>query len=323
MKRLILSSLALVFPTTALATDLDLRAESGGNTTITVVPGEVVDYEIVGELTDNLNEGLAFFRFDLSFDGGALEQADDPTAAPMTAFDRPAGVTNPAGFGGTEIGGDLVQVGGLMNTINNFFAPYPNGSVITGVAKPGFAEVLVRGSLTAPDQVGTYTLSISEIDANVVRQGETGFPFWAVEQAQAGTVTNLTVVVSALSSPRTTVSISSPLPVTLDLHGGTPWGNRFYWLIGTAAGTTPGIALGGGLILPINPDPYTGFTITNPNTSVLSNNVGNLSPIGQSTAVFNLPLGINPHLVGAQISHAYVTLAQDFVSEAVTVTLVP
>ena len=45
------------------------------------------------------------------------------------------------------------------------------------------------------------------------------------QQAPAGTVTNLTIVVSGLSSPSTTVSISSPTRVALSLHGGTPYAN--------------------------------------------------------------------------------------------------
>jgi len=324
MKRLIPLCLAFALPATAaLATDLNLSAESSGSNAITVVPGELVNYEVVGELGDNLSQGLAFFRLDLSFDGGPLPQADDPTAAPMTSFDRPSGVTNPAGFGGTEVNGDLIQIGGAMNTVNSSFAPFPNGSVTTGIAQPSSAEVLVRGTLTAPKQVGSYTLSIADVDANVIRLGETGIPFWAVEQAGAGAITNLTIEVSALSTQNDTVSISNPAPVTLDLHAGSLHGGRNYWLIGTAAGTSPGILLTTGLTLPINPDAYTDFTIAVPNSATLQNNVGSLSPFGTATSTFNLRIGVNAHLAGVQVHHAFVTISQDFHSEAVVTTLVP
>ena len=115
----------------------------------------------------------------------------------MTSFDRPLGLTNPAGFGGTVVAGKLVQVGGAQNTIANTFAPYPNGSVVVDVAQIGQALTLVAGSLTAPLTPGTYTLSTTAVVANVIRQGETGIPFWRVDRALPGTLTPLTVIVSS------------------------------------------------------------------------------------------------------------------------------
>jgi hypothetical protein len=125
--------------------------------------------------------------------------AAEPSSAPMLSFDKPAGVTNPAGFGGTVAAGKLVQVGGAQNTIANVFAPYPNGTVVVDVAQLGQAVTLVTGQLTAPVTPGTYTLSMSAVVATVIRQGETGVPFWRVETAPPGTLTPLTVIVSSLS----------------------------------------------------------------------------------------------------------------------------
>ena len=85
----------------AAATDLNLSVESGGTNGIVVAPGDSVNWSVVGGLSDGANEGLAFFVFDVSFDGGSLTQADAPTFAPMTSFDTPLGLANPAGFGGT------------------------------------------------------------------------------------------------------------------------------------------------------------------------------------------------------------------------------
>jgi hypothetical protein len=181
----------------AFATNLNLRVQSGGTSSITVPPGTPVPWSLVGELSDNLNEGLALFAVDLSWSGGTLPAAANPTTSPMLNFARPAGVNNPAGFGGTPSAGMLLQVGGAQNTINSSFAPYPIGTVITGVAWPGQAVALATGQVTAPAQPGTYTLSPSNVVANVIKQGETGTPFWRVEKATPGSMTFLIVQVSS------------------------------------------------------------------------------------------------------------------------------
>ena len=186
--------LAAVLP--AGATNLNLTIQSGGQGTVTVPPGANVPYNVVGVLSDAASDGLAGFSVDLSFSGGPLPMAAAPSSAPMLSFDKPAGLTNPAGFGGTVVAGKLVQVGGAQNTIANVFAPYPKGNVVVDVAQMGQALTLVAGQLTAPVTPGTYTLSMSAVAATVIQQGSTGVPFWKVDKAQAGTLTPLTVIVS-------------------------------------------------------------------------------------------------------------------------------
>jgi hypothetical protein len=182
----------------ALATNLDLSVQSGGSNVVTVLPGANVPYSVMGELGDAASDGLAAFSIDLSFSGGPLAAADAPSGPPMVSFNRPLGLTNPAGFGGTVVAGLLVQVGGAQNTIKNVFAPYPNGSVVTGVAQLGQPLALVTGHLTAPVAQGTYRLVPSRMGANVIQPGQTGMPFWRVDKALPGTITPLTVIVSSL-----------------------------------------------------------------------------------------------------------------------------
>ena len=183
----------------AAATNLNLTIQSGGQSTVTVPPGANVPYNIVGVLSDAATDGLAGFSLDLTFTGGPLAMADEPSSAPMLSFDKPAGLTNPAGFGGTLMAGKLVQVGGAQNTIANVFAPYPNGNVVVDVAQLGQAVTLVTGHLTAPAAPGTYLLSMSAVVATAIQQGQTGVPFWKVEKAPPGILTPLTVIVSSLS----------------------------------------------------------------------------------------------------------------------------
>lgn len=188
-----LMTAALAVP--GLASDLNLSITSGGSNGILVGPGGVVSYDVTGELSDAANEGLALFAVDLVFDGGDLAQAAAPASDPMQRFASPMGLNNPAGFGGTVIGGDLIQVGGGQNTIANTFAPQPSGMVVTGVAQPGAPEVLVSGMLTAPMTPGVYVLTATNVVANVIREGETGTPFWAVDPVTDSSVTSLEIVV--------------------------------------------------------------------------------------------------------------------------------
>jgi cytochrome c551/c552 len=180
----------------SVGSDLRLSVVSGVSP-LTVAPGGLVRYEVVAELADNHNQGLAMVTFDLDFDGGVLPQADTPTVGPMANFVSPLGLSNPAGFGGTQAGGGLQQVGGAMNTINNSFAPQPMGTVVTGLAAKGSPLAVAQGSFMAPTTPGTYTLTLSSPMANVITEGTTGFPFWEVQRGGIGGVRNLTIVVEA------------------------------------------------------------------------------------------------------------------------------
>ncbi|UCC30030.1 MAG: hypothetical protein JSU86_17755 [Phycisphaerales bacterium] len=190
---------------TASATDLDLFLTwNDVMDEITVVPGAVISYEVSAILSDDLNLGLAGFSFDLEFDSGDLSQAlPGPHMGP---FVGPAGFNNTAGFGGMTdaLGreGDLVQVGGAQNTINNVesIAPMPIGFVTTGLCKPPTKCVLATGTLTVPETPGEYTLSIpaGSVFANVIKADETGDPFWATEAVGLGSSSHLSLAISVV-----------------------------------------------------------------------------------------------------------------------------
>jgi len=307
----------------ALASDLNLDVTSGGQNVVMVAPGAAVTWSVTGELSDGNNQGLAMFAFDMSFAGGALLPGDAPGSMPMQNFATPLGVNNPAGFGGTSIGGGLVQVGGAQNTIVNFFAPYPTGTVITGVAAQGAPEVLASGTLAAPMQVGSYTLSVSNVMANAIRTGTTGDPSWAVDGCGVGSVTNLEVVVVGLTADVPSLSVQTTDSQVLSLDAGAARAGRMYIMLGTFAGTTPGLNLANGMHLPLNPSYYLTFTITNRNTALLSNSLGVLDGNGHATATFHLP-HVPPSVAGLVLHHAYLLLQPiDFISNPVALTLVP
>lgn len=200
-------------------TALNVSVRAGGASELVVPPGGIVPYEVVGLLSDDRNEGLALVGFDLIFNGGPLPHADIPTDEPtpgcdnpMINFTRPWGITNPdspcppaCGFGGTIINGALVQVGGGQNTIRNTpgNAPFPIGPVLLGVAQPGGCgpAVLVTGSFTAPSVPGVYTLMLRNMFGNIIKEGETGEPFWVTQAALVGRVDDLVVVVQDSAFP--------------------------------------------------------------------------------------------------------------------------
>lgn len=310
-------------PAAGAATDLNLSAESGGRNLVIVTPGAAVNYAVVGELSNNGSKGLAMVCFDLSFSGGPLSAASTPTSNPMKNFASPQGLSNPAGFGGTLVGGSLVQVGGAQNTINNAFAPKPIGSVITDVAQAGTPQVLASGTLTAPTQCGTYTLAISNVMGNVIRAGETGVPFWAVDPAGVGSTSNLTVEVVALFADVGTLSVANPGTAHFSLNAGASNANRPYWLLGTFSGTVPGLTLANGTHIPLNPSVYLSFTLSNPNTAPLGNSLGFLNNVGHGVSSFTLP-HVPAAAAGLVLDHSFVLLQPvNFASNAVEVTLVP
>ena len=219
MKRFVVLALAIGFGgASAWASDLNISVESGGSNVVNnVSPNAVVNFQVEGVLSDDVNEGLALVGLDFHFTGGALagDTVIVPAGAiscgnPMPAFVKPDGITNPAGYGGTLIGTDLIQVGGGQNTIVNSLdnpacspncAPFPIGAVLTGVAQPSVCgtAVIATGSVTAPAAPGSYELQVLNLFANVIKDGETGVPFYATEAAGVGTITNLTINVSAVA----------------------------------------------------------------------------------------------------------------------------
>lgn len=199
----------------SLTTSMNLSVQFRNSNAITVKPSTRIRYMVVGVLSDDNNQGLALMGFNLVFDGGDLQQAFEPTGEPTPGCDNPMinfvvpwGITNPAGFGGTIIDGDLVQVGGGQNTINNTpdNADFPIGPVLLGVAQPSGCGpvVFARGDLQVPDIEGVYTLYITEFFANVIQYDTDGDPYWATEAVQIGTLTPLTITVSLLDDTDTT-----------------------------------------------------------------------------------------------------------------------
>jgi hypothetical protein len=239
MKKMLAVLVAGLIASPALASTLNLNVKSTVNNTnaVTVGPGAAVGFKVEGVLNDNLNEGLALVGFDLHLTGaGGSGQTPLPANAvvapsgtvscanPMRAFVKPEGITNPAGYGGTLIAGDLVQVGGGQNTIKNSVdnpacapncAPFPIGTPILGVAQPAVCgtAVVATGSFNAPATPGVYTLQVLNGFANIIKDGEVlANAFLATEAAGINVTGSLAITVGGCSG----ITASTPAKCSVD-----------------------------------------------------------------------------------------------------------
>ena len=130
----------------------------------------------------------------------------------------------------------------------------------------------------------------------------------------------------ALSTDTHQLSMAAGGKQTFSLDAGSPHGGKPYLLVGTLSGVKPGVALGGGLRLALNPDAYFLFTLYNPN-GLIAGSLGFLDGAGRATAKFQLPPGLPQAFVGTRLDHAFVAFGAKFVtfdaaSNAVPLTMV-
>lgn len=315
---------------TAQASDLNLRVTSNGFASVGVAPGAAVPYVLTGELSDNSSAGLALFAVDMTCSGGgnaggSMPPAVNPALAPMNNFASPRGFTNPTGFGGVPFTGPgnvfgLRQLGGGQNTINNTIASSPNGTVILGLAQSGSPLDLATGTLNAPYQVGTFTLSAANPLANVIRAGQGATPpFWKVDAAGAGSNVPLTITVQAVRPNRTTMSVSAGETCRLLISAGPANAGRPYVMWGSLTGTAGTAIPSSSATIPLTQDRYLEYTQTTPNGQFLQNSSGVLDANGRATVTFRP----NIRFAGHTAWHAfYVAGPVGFVSEAEPVVVV-
>ena len=134
--------------------------------------------------------------------------------------------------------------------------------------------------------------------------------------------------VEPLSASVSTISLAAGGLQTLALDAGRDHANDLYWVFGSVTGTTPGIPIGGGFVVPLNFDAYFQISLSSPNMVPLLFSFAGLNGVGHAEAGFLIPAGFAPGLAGLTANHAFVALdpisfAPTFVSNAVGVGLVP
>lgn len=172
----LLVGLLLAVPCLADGTvSLTLSSPSDGQD---VDAGASVSWTITAEVSTGDNLGLALIAVDLLQDELNPELMDIPPAdaAPteMQGFALPGGVTNPAGYPGTQVGDtgeqNLLQIGGGQNI---FGQAGPTGigqdvDVDSSIGQGVGGQVIATGSFNAPATTGSYTFTISGAVANTL-----------------------------------------------------------------------------------------------------------------------------------------------------------
>jgi hypothetical protein len=142
----------------------------------------------------------------------------------------------------------------------------------------------------------------------------------------AGVGTDLRAYRSPLSQDLAEISVSSGGTQTMKLHAPAHAG-KTYWLVGSASGKTPGLAVGP-VTLPLNPDSYMLWTIAHPSSPVLAGSLGQLGPGGDAVVALNLPAGVSIGGLPLVVNHAFLAVdltlgTASFASNANVVRLVP
>jgi hypothetical protein len=127
------------------------------------------------------------------------------------------------------------------------------------------------------------------------------------------------------SDPLASIATQGTQDLLLDF--GLAGAGRFYFMLGSVSGTSPGIALPNSSdTLPLVFDAYTSTLLDRP-TLTITNGWGVLDELGRADAQFRVPNGLDPSFAGLVLHHAAVTLdpvsGALAASNAVAVELVP
>ena len=123
-----------------------------------------------------------------------------------------------------------------------------------------------------------------------------------------------------------TLSLSAGGQLRFDLCAGVAHAGEPYFVLGSTAGTTPGLPLGVDT-LPLNPSAYLNLSLGAPNQPPLVDTLAALDSYGRAQAGLALPSGSDPVLAGLTLHHAYLQLDASFAitgaSNALQAQLVP
>ena len=95
----------------------------------------------------------------------------------------------------------------------------------------------------------------------------------------------------------------------LELRASHAHAGEVYVVVGSASGTDPGFPVSSSVLLPLNYDGYTQFTVQQANTGPLVNTHRVLDAHGKASAAIVLPAGTDAGLAGTTLHHAFVSFA--------------
>jgi hypothetical protein len=139
----------------------------------------------------------------------------------------------------------------------------------------------------------------------------------------SGAVRAYTWAPAGVTGSPATLSSTAGGSQTLSIDVGSYFGSSPFIVLGSISGDVPGFALGS-MIVPLNPDPYTLFTLDSPNQLPLSGSAGTLDSLGRTIAMFDLPRRV-PGSIGVRVHHAllFARGSDLFASNATSVTITP
>lgn len=121
-------------------------------------------------------------------------------------------------------------------------------------------------------------------------------------------------------------SVTTGALVNFTMDAGVSNAGRKYLLLGSASGTSPGYALPGGAVLPLNWDFFTDIIFGNVGSPAFLNFLGFLDASGRAQASLNVPGPFDPGLIGINVYFAYLLGPPpgfDFTSNSIALTMDP
>lgn len=122
-----------------------------------------------------------------------------------------------------------------------------------------------------------------------------------------GMIGSVTVTGIPLVTDNIVVSVGSGGSQNWSLDAGAANAGRFYLLLGSSTGTSPGLSLDGH-VLPLNLDAYLLFSLSGANNPPFANTFGQLDGAGKASASISVPAGLSASLVGATFHHAFAAI---------------
>jgi hypothetical protein len=203
-----------------------------------------------------------------------------------------------------RVGGSLVLDDRDWDIVRYQYVWKVNGQTVRSVTSAGKADLLPHHSAQA-GQVVTCEVTPSD--------GVLGAP-----------MASASVTLQGLAADHATVSLAQGGVITLTIDLGAPYASALYVTGGSLTGTSPGIPVAPGVVIPLVFDAWTNSMITFPNTPPYAGMLGNLDAQGVGQTTLTVPGGLPPGLAGGMAWHAAIALGNPwYATNAVTLTAVP
>jgi hypothetical protein len=263
-----------------------------------------------GEAGDAFGQAVALAG-DRALVGAPSDDEGNPDVGSARLFQRPPG------------GGTWVEVAKLVSSDGEIGAAFgvtvsiAGDQALAGLPSAGFTLDIGSARVFEPEPDGTWP-EWAELLASDRGTGDAFGTSVALSRGRAligapdadpnGADSGAAYVFDLLplESAVTQVSLSAGESQPLELDAGHLHAGETYLLLGSFSGTTPGVPLASGLVLPLNPDRYFLRTLELPNRPPLAGSKGALNAAGHASANFSaLPLDVS--LAGTTLHHAFVT----------------